>query len=180
MTDASDHPPLISGRGLLAVLAGFLVMAFVSVLATWGVLVVRNGGSEGLALGLNVASSFLAAALGGYVAGTVGRTRPMLDAGGLALVVALMGVSGIVTGSGQEGEPTWYPWTVTGLGVVGALLGGALRLARGVPHSSEQKLQEAFDSMLHQAVQSGSDGSAAPSSEPSQQTGSEPRSRGDD
>ena len=143
--DRGVRPALVSGRGLVAVLAGILTMVLVGMVATWLALLMTDSGSPRMAV--NLGSNFLAAVLGGYVAGTVGRTRPLLDATGVALVVVMFGALAALNGSLQPEDPFFI-----GTSAIGAMVGGVLRRLRGIPPSAEERLQEAFDAAVRDAT----------------------------
>ena len=90
---------------------------------------------------LNLAYSFGAAALAGWVAGRLAPRMPLGHAAAVAGVMIMMSLGG---GGGGEppsvtGVPTWYGPVLTALMPVGALLGGwlSVRGASRNPDSSE-------------------------------------------
>jgi hypothetical protein len=130
-------------RSIGAVLAGFIVMAITIIVGTialtavlipGGIATMRSPQPGGALptgyLTANLTLSFLAAVLGGYLTVRLAASAPVIHA--LALGTLLM-VMGIVTaaqagGAGSSaGQPSWYPWVITTLGVVGVMAGGMLR-----------------------------------------------------
>ena len=130
-------------RSILAVIAGFLVTAII-VMATSALAAMAFGlpamstsdattGAPTVApsagyLTTNLVCSALAAIVGGWTAGTIGRRHPMGHAGGLAVLLAIGGAVGVAWP--QPGQPTWYPASLLVIGPVGALIGGFLRQLR--------------------------------------------------
>ena len=116
--------------------AGLVVIFGLVLVSTWAAAVATGlGPSDDPTTGyllLNLAGSVLAAVLAGMTATRVGRSRiaPALLALGLLAIGAAAG--GQAT---QEGQPGWYPLTVTLLGAGGVLL-GAFLAPRGTERSA--------------------------------------------
>lgn len=73
----------------------------------------------------NIAYSFLAATLAGWLAARLAGWRPLAHAAGVAVLMVALSSAG---GSGPgEGVPAWYGQALTVLMPVGALFGGWLR-----------------------------------------------------
>lgn len=77
-------------------------------------------------LWVELASSPLIAALGGYVCVWIARRRPLQHAIALVAVIMLMGAVSVVTDAGEK--PLWSSIALPVLACVGALLGARLRL----------------------------------------------------
>jgi len=74
---------------------------------------------------VNIAYSFGAAALAGWLAARLGGSRPLAHASGVALLILLLSSGG---GSNPgAGVPDWYGPALAALMPLGALLGGWLR-----------------------------------------------------
>jgi hypothetical protein len=115
-------------RSVAAVLAGFVAMAalvMVATLAVAALLPTEVGDAPGaLYLVVNLAYSALAAVVGGWVAARLacaGASRSVLT---LALLVGAAGVWSALGAPPQVGQPSWYPWALTLLGPAGVLGGG--------------------------------------------------------
>ena len=125
------------GRGIAAVAAGFLAMSMLVVATTLAVgrvlapevaAGVEAGAVSTSYLTLNLLYSALFAVLGGYVTARLAVTRRWAHVLALAGVLAMFGAAGALAGDAQAGQPVWYAWAITALGVAGVLGGGALRL----------------------------------------------------
>lgn len=127
-------PTFLKSAG--AVAAGFAA-AFVTVLVvTWlAVLVFFRGDMTADPtppyLAVNLAYSFGAAMLGGWVAARLAPRRPFTHAVGVALLIFLLSLGGSgAEAEGASGVPSWYGTVLTTVMPVGALLGGWLRARR--------------------------------------------------
>lgn len=125
-------------RSILAVIAGFMVMVFFVGFGTSiaaGLLIgpVQPGATPQLTLpylAVNLALSFVAAIIGGWVAGTIAGREPLIHAGALSILVLVMAVVTILISRGTPeaaAQPKWYQWVVTILGAAGVLIGGVMR-----------------------------------------------------
>lgn len=85
-------------------------------------------------LAVNLAYSFGAAVLGGWLAAYLAPRAPFAHAVALAVVAAAMALPGIL-GGGSPGQPAWYPAVLAALAIGGILLGG--RLTRR-PHAPDR------------------------------------------
>lgn len=77
----------------------------------------------------NLAVSFAAAALGGWIAGRFAPSAPFVHAGTLAAIVLGLGLV-TAAGGAAPGQPVWYPWVIAALGFAGVLAGAALAPSR--------------------------------------------------
>lgn len=119
-------------RSIVGVIAGFVVMALLTMLATAvaAKAMLAGGGNPPLPtrpyLAVNLAYSAAFAALGGYLSAVIAARAPV----GHALVLAgLLLITGIYSFAlNQPGQPRWYAATLIGLGPLSALLGGYLRI----------------------------------------------------
>lgn len=129
-------------KSVLSVIAGFLTMAIVVMLGTFaaaaallpgGLAAVRNSqgpppSQSGTYLLANLAVSFIAAVLGGWVAARLAPGSPKAHVIALAVLVVLMSIATAVTQkAATSNQPGWYPITIAVLGVVGVLVGGIWR-----------------------------------------------------
>ena len=117
-------------KGIGAVLAG-LVSGMVVVMAlTYLAAVILFDGDLTAPptrpyLVLNIAYSFGAATLAGWLAGRLAGSRPMAHAAGVAALMLIL--SGGAGSSPGVGVPAWYGLALTVLMPAGALVGGWLR-----------------------------------------------------
>jgi hypothetical protein len=121
-------------RSIGAVVAGYaimviLVMASFAVAGSLFKMRVRTPGGDAPAptpsyLAYNLSSGLVAAVAGGWVTGCIAKHNLLWHAGALALLIAAMGV--VSARRPQPGQPSWYPLTITAIGVAGALAGGWL------------------------------------------------------
>ena len=119
-------------RKILAVIIGYAVLAIL-VMAITPVLSKFLLGSAtpsehspltGMYLFTNLASGFLAATAGGYVAALIGRGQPAARI--LGVIVLLAGILfGLLTKSGPQ--PQWYLLLLPLTGAAGVFVGGWLR-----------------------------------------------------
>lgn len=75
---------------------------------------------------VNLGSSFLAGAAGGYVTAWIGATNPLVYVLALGLVILLMAALSALQGRGQQ--PIWYLLAQVALSPLGVLAGGLVRL----------------------------------------------------
>ncbi len=71
-------------------------------------------------------TSFLGAVFGGWLAARIGASAPFAHAAALAVVVAIMSVASIFQAA-PRAQPGWYAIVVGIIGMSGILLGGKLR-----------------------------------------------------
>ena len=119
-------------RGFLALLAGFVTMAFVVVLAT-AVLQKRapafvgaQGSPRPAYVAVNLGYSFLGAAAGGYVTAWIADLNPLHTALALAIVVLAMGAISALQARGKQ--PVWYQVALLIISPLGVVAGGILRM----------------------------------------------------
>ena len=121
-------------RSVGAVLAGFAVMAGVVIVTTVLATKLLVGQSPPghrpptRHLVVNLLCGLLAAMLGGFVCAWIAVSDLLAHVTALAVFVVLLAV--VSARSGQSGTPgmaSWYPYGIAGIGVVGVLLGGAIR-----------------------------------------------------
>lgn len=119
-------------RSVLSVVAGLASATLLVVALTWVLVQLMFGGDmtaepTPVSLGINLAYSFLAAMVGGWVAARIASHKPLLHAGIVAAVMVTLASLG--DGNPPEGGvPEWYGPVVGVIGAVGALLGGYLRV----------------------------------------------------
>ena len=80
-------------------------------------------------LAANLAASFLGAVFGGWLAARIGASAPFAHAAALAALTAVMSVATILQAAAPRAQPGWYAIVVGIIGVSGILLGGKLRAA---------------------------------------------------
>ncbi len=121
-------------RSILAIVAGYVVMSVITIAAVFA-LVSAAGLSftaqppPQLPLGYliaNLASGFIAAAVGGLIAATVANRARRRHALLLALLILSAGVAYALS-SADTTQPAWYRWTLPLIGALGAAAGGWLR-----------------------------------------------------
>jgi hypothetical protein len=128
-------------RSVLSVIEGYVVMAVVVMLGTLaataalvpgGLAAMKNAQAGGTItpgrnyLAANLLISLIGAILGGWVTARVAIYSPMIHVGILALLIVVMSVAS-ARKQGTAGQPSWYPMTITVLGIAGVLLGGLLQ-----------------------------------------------------
>jgi hypothetical protein len=119
-------------RAFLALLAGFATMAVLAMgltaLVAW--LAPEWAGAEGKPNPgysfVNLGSSFLAAAAGGYVTAWASAANPMIHALVLGIVVLAMAALSALQERGKQ--PVWYALTLVALMPLGVLGGGLVRM----------------------------------------------------
>ncbi|MBS0295583.1 MAG: hypothetical protein JSR45_04670 [Proteobacteria bacterium] len=121
-------------RSIGAVVAGYAVMVVLVMVsfaagARFFRMAPTRAGGDGMTpskgyLTFNLVSGLIAAVVGGWVTGCIAQRNMMLHAIALALLVAAMGV--LSARRPQPGQPAWYPWVITLIGLSGALIGGEL------------------------------------------------------
>jgi hypothetical protein len=115
-------------RSVAAVLAGFAIMSVLVVAGIAAAAALMLGGSQVPTtpyLAVNLGYSAAASALGGYLTARLASRRPLTHALVLAALVGALGVASALAAPPSSGQPAWYPWVVSGLGVVGVALGGS-------------------------------------------------------
>ena len=119
-------------RSIASVVAGLGVATLVVVLLTWVAVMLMLDGDMTASptppyLVINLAYSFGAAVLGGWLAARIAAHQPLLHAGIVAVVMLVLAVLG--DGNPPDaGVPAWYGTVVGTLGAAGALAGGWLRV----------------------------------------------------
>jgi hypothetical protein len=131
-------------RSILAVGGGFLAMLTVVLVGTAAATAALMPGGlagamappgpnapplPGSYLVANLLVSLAGAAIGGWIVGRFAPHSPGTHVVVLTLIVFALGAASAVVGS-APGQPVWYPWTVTVIGVVAVTLGGMLRPRR--------------------------------------------------
>jgi hypothetical protein len=119
-------------RAFLSLLAGFVVVLFLAMAAeavlkrlapAW----VRAEGRPGLGhVFVNVGSSFLAAAAGGYVTAWASASNPLILVLALAIIVLLMAALSALQSRGAQ--PVWYQLALVAVSPLGVFAGGLVRL----------------------------------------------------
>jgi hypothetical protein len=127
-------------RSVLSVIEGYVVMAIVVMLGTFaataalvpgGIAAMKNAQAGGAItpgrsyLAANLLISLIGSVLGGWVTARVAIYSPMIHVGVLGLLIVVMSIVS-ARKVGATGQPSWYPMTITVLGIAGVLLGGAL------------------------------------------------------
>jgi hypothetical protein len=119
-------------RAFLALLAGFATMALLIAIVT-GMLskltpgwVESQGKPQASYMFVNLGSSFLAAAAGGYVTAWASLANPLVHVLALALVVLALGALSAL--QQRDKLPIGYSLALVALAPVGVLAGGLLRL----------------------------------------------------
>ena len=119
-------------HAFLALTAGFAVMAVLVIGLT--ALVTRMIPSWTSAEGkpqpgyvfVNLGSSFLAAAAGGYVTAWVAAANPLIHVLALGLVVLALAALSALQSRGKQ--PIWYQLALVAISPIGVLAGGLVRL----------------------------------------------------
>ena len=120
-------------RSIFAVMVGYMVMMVVVIALTLvfvKTMGLKSGNPTPGYLFINVVYTFLAAAIGGYVAARIAEIRPIATAGGLAILMAIMGVLSYRHYAGLQ--PLWYQVMMMVAPSLCAL-GGAALYARNAP-----------------------------------------------
>ena len=116
----------MSGRGIAAVVAGFIVfIAIVRMLAALAGSLSPDAPAMGYLM-LSLIWSIAAAVLAGYITARIAGSHEFPYSAALGL---LMVVAGVIS-MRQEGisKPGWYQITIAGCGPVSAMIGAALRM----------------------------------------------------
>jgi len=128
-----DAGPL---RSVAAIVVGFIVLTFGSVIASrilLGVTGPASGASPSNAfLAWSIGSRLLAAVAAGYLTARAAPKAPFLHAGILAAVITFMALAALggLTAAGAIEDPAWYPTAMVFVGPAGVLAGGWLRAGR--------------------------------------------------
>lgn len=115
-------------RTVVALIAGFAIMAFTILIATVVIALamgVQRGTLPTSFLVAMVVVSALASALGGYSTASLARDRPTVHAAILATMIFVQHVYAIIFPI--EGQHTWYAWSLAISGPVLAVIGGKIR-----------------------------------------------------
>jgi hypothetical protein len=116
----------------LAMVVGFVIMAgLISVvtallprlLPDW---VELDGSPRGPLIATNLTWSFVAAAMGGYVASWIADANPLDTALALAIVMLVLGAIGTL--QSRQKYPLWYKMLLLVFTPIGVLAGGLLRM----------------------------------------------------
>jgi nitrate/nitrite transporter NarK len=114
-------------------MVGYMVMMVVIIALTLvfvKTMGLKSGNPTPGYLAINVIYSFLAAAIGGWVTARIAEFKPMIAAGALAILMAVMGVLSYRHYAGQQ--PFWYQVMMMVAPSLCAL-GGAALYARNRP-----------------------------------------------
>ena len=126
-------------RSILAVIAGFVVITVLNIVAVplFGAVAPQSvaGPDGGLPttgwIIFNLAYGLVFAAVGGYVTARLAQRSEVSHSVALAVIILVLGASyafsGGSAGPNQPAPPTWYLIVLPAVGVVGAILGGWLR-----------------------------------------------------
>jgi hypothetical protein len=123
---------MVTLHAFLALLAGFAIMAVLLLLAnvvlarltpSW--VQAEGHPSSGYVI-VNLGSTFLAAAAGGYVTAAIAVANPLYHVLMLAIVVLLLAALSALQVRGKR--PIWYLLALVAITPVGALAGGLARL----------------------------------------------------
>ncbi len=115
-------------RTIVALIAGFAIMAFTILIATIGIALamdVQRGTLPTPFLVVMVVVSALASGLGGYSTASLAQDRPMIHAAILATMIFVQHIYTILFPI--EGQELWYAWSLAISGPVLALAGGRIR-----------------------------------------------------
>lgn len=123
-------------RGVAAVILGFAVLTFGSVL-TGRLLISTLGVGVGTApdttfIAVSLTTRLVITVLAGFLTALAAPRAPRLHAGVLAAILVFFSLASIagLTASGEPYGPTWYPIAMLVMGPVGVMAGGMLRSAR--------------------------------------------------
>lgn len=116
----------------LALAAGFAVVALLAI--ALAAIVARMAPSWTDAAGrpqagylfVNLGSSFLAAAAGGYVTAWVAVANPLIQV--LALGIVVLAISALSALQARGKQPIWYQLALVAISPIGVLAGGLVRL----------------------------------------------------
>lgn len=128
---------MVMWRAFLALAAGFavlmtLIMALAALLARVAPSWADNASAEGnLHPGagyffVNLGSSFLAAAAGGYVTSWVAAANPLIHVLALGIIVLALAALSALQSRGKH--PIWYQLAQVAISPIGVLAGGLIRL----------------------------------------------------
>ena len=129
-------------RSVLSILAGYVLMAVLIMVATVvsarlmlhvsGVDEMRTMKPTVTYMIVNLGYSGVFAVLGGFAAAALAKRAPLIHALILAVIMIGMGIALMFSNTGNE-EPGWYSRALLVLGPGGALLGGYLQSLRHKP-----------------------------------------------
>lgn len=114
-------------RSFFAVMVGYMVMMVVVIALTLvfvKTMGLKSGNPTPGYLFLNGVYTFLAAAIGGYVTARIAEVKPMVAAGALAVLMAIMGILSYRHYTGMQ--PFWYQVMMMVAPSLCALAGAAL------------------------------------------------------
>lgn len=123
---------MVALHAFLALIAGFLTTAALVAIAT---LLLRKLTPSWVGeqphpkpgyVFVNLGSSFLAAAAGGYVTAWLAFTNPLVHVMALGITVLLLAALSALQQRGQQ--PVWYLLMLVAVTPIGALAGGLIRL----------------------------------------------------
>src|SRR5438045_79802 len=115
---------MVALRAFLALLAGFVTMAAIVAAVT---MLLRKFAADWVGeshnpkpgyVFVNLGSSFLAAAAGGYVTAWIAELNPLIHVLALAITVLLLAALSALQ---QRGQPVWYMLTLVALTPLGVL-----------------------------------------------------------
>ncbi len=125
-------------RGVAAVILGFAVLTFGSVL-TGRLLISTLGVGSGTPpdaafIGASLGTRLVITVLAGFLTALAAPRAPRVHAGVLAAILVFFSLASLagLSSSGEAYGPTWYPVVMLVMGPVGVLAGGALRSRRTV------------------------------------------------
>ncbi|MDH3732363.1 MAG: hypothetical protein OEU54_02470 [Gemmatimonadota bacterium] len=134
VADMADATPL---RGVAAVVVGFVVLTFGSVIAGRAIASISGPDVDGVMtsafLTQNLLARFVIAALAGYLTARAAPMKPLLHGVALAGLVAFMAGAALVglKAAGTMQDPTWYPVAMLFVGPGGVLVGALFRDRQG-------------------------------------------------
>ncbi|HVS14213.1 MAG TPA: hypothetical protein VMV46_09830 [Thermoanaerobaculia bacterium] len=129
-------------RSLAALIGAVMAIAVtvvVGIVIATTLLASPDGSVTGHYLGANVAVSFAAAVLGGWLIARLAPRRPIVHATVLATVLVLLALPGLENPA--PGQPPWYPSVILGIGIAGVAFGALVagrwsaRSRRGGQHA---------------------------------------------
>lgn len=130
------------GASILSVVAGYLAMAAIVMIGTAiAAAAMIPGGIAGARemegtpphayLYANLAASFVAALLGGWVAARLAPRNSMLHSAALAMLLLAMSVLSFRSQAARQ--PRWYPITIALIGMTGVMAGGFWETLKAIP-----------------------------------------------
>lgn len=130
-------------KSIVSVLAGYLATAVLIVITTMlagSVMLDASNVPTTPYLIVNLILGIGSAMAGGYVTAMIAPQNPKMHTyylAGLIIIIGLLSMS-----EPLDGQPSWYPWVVMLIGVVGVITGGWLQQRKSNAPISPAKLGE--------------------------------------